>query len=168
MPLRCWCAFHCCHCCRVAIAPPITIHHCHCCNAVAPSCCRCCRCCCCYRPHHRCPLLLIPLLVGCCFVVCRPLLSLHVIIQPSMLHIGRGGFPLCTGSFSREWWTAICFLASSLSLSENLHARITSGTNKLGHRNRYAAVCLMRLSAHQPFPHMLEETFGQWESRICH
>ena len=37
---------------------------------VAPLQCHCRRChCCCYRRHHHCPLLLIPLLVGCCGVV---------------------------------------------------------------------------------------------------
>ena len=32
-------------------------------------------------------------------------------------------------------WTAICFPMSLLSLSENLHARIASGTVNLGKRN---------------------------------
>jgi hypothetical protein len=41
------------------------------CIAVAPLRHRPCRCRCCHYPrHHHCPLLLIPLLVGCCVAVC--------------------------------------------------------------------------------------------------
>ncbi len=65
-------AFHCCCCCCVVVAPSITVHHRLRCVAAMPSrrhCrrrrrCRRCRYC---RHHHR-PLLLIPLLVGCCVV----------------------------------------------------------------------------------------------------
>ncbi len=66
-------------------------------------------------------------------------------------------FPLA--AFSRARRTAICFPALLLSLSENLHARIASGTDDLGQGNRYATVHWMRLSTHLPFPDMLTKTF---------
>ena len=61
-------------------------------------------------------------------------------------------------ALSRARRAAICFLASLLSLSKNLHARIASGTVDLGQRNRYATVHPMRLSTHRPFPDMLMKT----------
>ncbi len=54
---------------------PVSILHC------CHHCCRCCR----HRRHHQCPPLILPSLVGCCVVFCRPLLSLHAVMQPSML-----------------------------------------------------------------------------------
>ena len=66
----------------------------HCCLSPVLLCCRCrrshrrCRCCCyCYCHHHHRPLLLIFLFVGCCVVVCHPLLSLHAVMRPSTLSL---------------------------------------------------------------------------------
>jgi hypothetical protein len=72
----------------IAIAPFIAVYHRCCCVAVAVEVNRRCRCCCyCYRHHHHLPLLLIPLFVGCCVVVCHPLLSLHAVMRPSTLSL---------------------------------------------------------------------------------
>ena len=57
-------------------------------------------------------------------------------------------FPLA--AFSWAWRTAICFPGLLLSLSENLHARIASGTVD----PRWT-----HLSMHRPFPDMLTKTF---------
>ncbi len=73
--------------------------------------------------------------------------------------LGGGGILFPLAAFSRARRTAICFLALLLSLSENLHARIASGTDDLGQRNRYATVRWMRLSTHLPFPDMLTKIF---------
>ena len=73
--------------------------------------------------------------------------------------LGGGAFLFPLTAFSRARRTAICIVVFALSLSENLHARIASGTVDLGHRSRYATVCAMRLSARRPFPDMLRKTF---------
>jgi hypothetical protein len=62
--------------------------------------------------------MLIPSLVGCC-----------VVASPSRLRVA-----VIVALLSARW-TAICFPVSLLSLSENLHARIASGTVDLGQRN---------------------------------
>ncbi len=64
---------------------------------------------------------------------------------------GGGAFLFALFAFSRTRRTTICFPASLLSLSENLHARIASGTVDLGQcniGNRYVAVRRMCLSTH--------------------
>jgi hypothetical protein len=38
-----------------------------------------------HRHHHHRPTLLLPLLVGCCVVVCHPLSSSHAVMRPSTL-----------------------------------------------------------------------------------
>jgi hypothetical protein len=50
--------------------------------------------------------------------------------------LGGGAFLFPLAAFSRARRTAICFPGLLLSLSENLHARIASGTVDLGQRNR--------------------------------
>jgi hypothetical protein len=54
----------------------------------------------------------------------------------ALIKLGGGGFLFPLAAFSRARRTAICFPAFLLSLSENLHARIASGTVDLGQRNR--------------------------------
>ena len=73
--------------------------------------------------------------------------------------VGGGAFLLPLAAFSRARRTAICVVGFALSLSENLHARIASGTVDLGHRSRYTTVCAMRLSASRLFLDMLRKTF---------
>ena len=69
-------------------APTIRLHHhCHCVTIAPTHCCRChCRCCHYCRNHHS-PLLLIPLLVGYCVVVRRPLSSSRAVMQLSTLSL---------------------------------------------------------------------------------
>ena len=50
--------------------------------------------------------------------------------------LGGGAFLFPLAAFSRARRTAICVVGFALSLSENLHARIASGTVDLGHRSR--------------------------------
>jgi hypothetical protein len=52
------------------------------------------------------------------------------------IEMGRRAFLFPLAAFLRARRTAICFPALLLSLSENLHARIASGTDDLGQRNR--------------------------------
>ena len=52
------------------------------------------------------------------------------------IKLGGRAFLFPPSAFSRAWRTAICFPALLLSLSENLHARIASGTVEFGQRNR--------------------------------
>ena len=50
--------------------------------------------------------------------------------------LGGGAFLFPLAAFSRARRTAICVVGFALSLSENLHAHIASGTVDLGQRNR--------------------------------
>ena len=50
--------------------------------------------------------------------------------------LGGGAFLFPLAAFSWARRTAICVVGFALSLSENLHARIASGTVDLGHRSR--------------------------------
>ena len=50
--------------------------------------------------------------------------------------LGGSAILFPAAAFSRARRTAICFPGLLLSLSENLHARIASGTVDLGQRNR--------------------------------
>ena len=52
------------------------------------------------------------------------------------IKLGGSAILFPASAFSRAWRTAICFPGLLLSLSENLHARIASGTVDLGQRNR--------------------------------
>jgi hypothetical protein len=143
LPSRCCPAFHChcnCtnHCCHCPLHCSCTFHHRfhhvdHC------PCCRCCRHCVFHLRRHCCRHIVITASIAIAVAMqsCCPL--------PLML------VDCCL----------ICFPASLLSLSENVRARIASGTNDHGHRSRYAIVHLVRLSAHQFFPDMLRKTFGQ-------
>jgi hypothetical protein len=85
----------------------------------------------------------------------------------ALITLGGEGLFFPASALSHAQRTAICFLASILSLSENLHARIACGTVDAGHFNMYATVAAMRLSARPPLPDMLTKTFHQSESRFC-
>ncbi len=54
----------------------------------------------------------------------------------TLIKLGGRAILFPPAAFSWAWRTAICFPALLLSLSENLHARIASGTVNLGQRNR--------------------------------
>ena len=50
--------------------------------------------------------------------------------------LGGSAILFPAAAFSRAWRTTICFPGLLLSLSENLHALIASGTVQFGQRNR--------------------------------
>jgi hypothetical protein len=60
-----------------------------------------------------------------------------------------------------HWRITICLPRSKLSVSENLHARIASGTDDPGHRCIKATVAAMRPSARRPLPDILRKIFAQ-------
>ena len=60
----------------------------------------------------------------------------------------------------------ICLPRSKLSASENLHARIASGTDDPGHRRIKATVAAMRPSARRPLLDIPRKIFAQQEQAL--
>jgi hypothetical protein len=77
-----------------------------------------------------------------------------------------GAFYLPPVALANERRIAICFAWLELLSKVNLNARIASGTDNPGHRNKKAKICAMCSSTRQPLPDMFRKIFGQWESRL--